>query len=108
MGANGRPHLESPITACVARWRQEAEALRRRGVQELPEIYESFVNDIEAALREWELEALLVRDAAKEGGKSMSQIRRDVQSGQLANVSQAGPIRIQRRDVLGLQSVRPS
>ena len=88
------------IRDIVERWRQEAEILRRRGASSNAETLDSCAAELHAVFYEWELEALLVRDAAAETGKSVSQLRRDVQHGKLENVSASGPIRVRRRDVL--------
>ncbi len=83
-------------------WRQEAERMRRRGFETQATIIDSFAAELDALTTEWELEALLISDAAAEIRKSPGQIRRHVRAGRLANVAEKGPIRVRRRDIFEL------
>ncbi len=94
--------MTSPVTRLTNQWRSEAEVLRRRGAADIATAVESCADELEVTQREWELETLAIRDAAAECGKSASQLRRDVQDGKLGVVSDSGPMKVRRRDVLKL------
>ncbi len=94
--------MTSPLTRLTNQWREEVELLRRRGASDVAIALESCANELEAAQREWELEELKISEASAECGKSASQLRRDVQNGKLGVVSDSGPMKVRRRDVLKL------
>ena len=83
-------------------WLQEAEAMRRRGFETQATVIDTFAAELGAVTTEWELEALLIADAAAEMRKSAGQVRRLVRAGRLANVAENGPIRVRRRDIFEL------
>ena len=83
-------------------WRKEAEQLRRRGANEAAQSLLSCAEDLEAAVTEWELDLLTVHEAAKELGKSPSQVWRYIQNGRLEKVGTIGTIRVKRADVIRL------
>jgi len=62
--------------ALVARWRSEATLLRAHGAAEAAATKVRDADELEAALKMWELEELTITEAAKESGYSASRLRR--------------------------------
>jgi len=60
----------------VARWRAETELLRRRGAGVQADVLAACAEELEVALREWELEQLTPVAAAAETGFTASAIRK--------------------------------
>ncbi len=79
------------LTELAARWRKEATLLRRWGAETHSTVLECCTSELEAALRESELEAVTLREAAKESGFSYSTIQKKVASGELAERGQQAP-----------------
>ena len=95
----------------VNRWRVEAATLRRRGAPQQAEALESCAEELEAALREHELEALTLQEAAEESGYSEEHLRRMVRDGTLPAQRNGGTrshIRISRKDLPKKPGKRPS
>ena len=88
-----------PIAALAEQWRGEAEVLRRRGAIAQAEVLESCAAELEASLRECELEALTLQEAAAESGYSYSALQKLVSSGELANVGERHRPRVRRGDL---------
>jgi hypothetical protein len=89
----------APILAIAAKWRQEAAALRHRGIDDTARCVESCAEDLERGVREWELEALTLEEAAEESGYSYSALQKKVASGEIENVGNKGSPRIRRADL---------
>ena len=60
----------------VARWRQDAELLDRRGAPDQAAAARAFAKELEEWITAWELEQLSVTDAAAESGYDASTLRR--------------------------------
>jgi len=80
-------------------WRSEATLLRRRGAHQQADVLESCAADLEAWLREHDLEALTLEQAAIESGYSYSALQKKVAGGELANVGKKHAPRIRRADL---------
>ena len=89
----------SPLHSLSASWRTEAELFRRRGMGESGRLMESVAEDLEARLREWELEALSLEAAAEESGYSYSSLQQKVAKGELPNAGGKGSPRVRRCDL---------
>ena len=70
--------MTDPLDGLAARWREEAATLRRRGQEALASMAESFAEELETALREHNLEALTLEEAADESGYSYSALQKMV------------------------------
>ncbi len=87
------------LTDLASRWRAEAATLRRRGAPEQAEALESCTEELEAALREHDLEALTLNEASHESGFSYSSLQKRVASGELRNVGNKHCPRVRRGDL---------
>ncbi len=83
----------------VARWRSEADVLRRRGGESLAASLESCAQELEAWAREHELEALTLEQAAAESGLSYSALQHAVSEGRIRNAGSKHKPRVQRGDL---------
>ncbi len=90
-------NLSLPL-GTVASWREEAELFRRRGQEELARIVESLAEEMEAALRGFEFEALTLEQAVEETGRSYSYFQHRIADGTIHNAGKKGAPRIHRRD----------
>ena len=91
-----------PLERLVARLQEEAELLRRRGLEREADLEESIAEDVEAALRDWRHEELSVAEASEESGYSEKTLRRMVRQGRIHDSRTPGSreeIRIRRRDL---------
>ena len=91
--------MSTPFDFLAKRWREEAKMLRHRGQDALAKMAESYVQDLETALRESELEALSLQQAADESGYSYSAIQKKVAEGELENVGDKNRPRVRRGDL---------
>jgi len=89
----------SPLQSLAATWRSEAELLRRRGLGEGAGLMESVAEDLESRLKEWELEALTLEDAADESGYSYSTLQQRVSKGEIPNAGGKGSPKVRRCDL---------
>lgn len=87
-------------------WHSEATLLRRRGAALQAEVLESCATDLEAWVREHDLEALTLEQAATESGYSYSALQKKVADGELTNVGKKHAPRIRRGD-LPRKTARP-
>ncbi len=87
------------LTELAARWRKEATLLRRWGAEAHSTVLECCTGELEAALRESELEAVTLQEAAKESGFSYSTIQKKVASGELPNMGTKNCPRVRRGDL---------
>lgn len=83
----------------IARWRSDAEVLRRRGAPALAEALESAADEAETWWREWRLELLTLQEAAGETGLAYDTAQRKVASGEWPNRGSKGRPRVYRADV---------
>jgi hypothetical protein len=93
-----------PLTALVATWRDEADLMRRRGLEREATMAESFATDLEVTLRQWRLEALDLETAAHESGYSYSTLQQRVAAGSLPNAGGKGRPLIRRCDLPRIRS----
>jgi hypothetical protein len=82
-----------------ARWRADADILRRRGAVPQAEALESCAVELEAFEQERQLEALTLEQAVIESGYSYSALEKMVRAGQLQNVGIRGKPRVRRGDL---------
>lgn len=82
-------------------WRQEADTFRRRGGEADARMAESYAADLEERLREWELEALPLQQAAEEANLSYSGAHKKLDRRDWPNVGKQGAPRVPRYAVLG-------
>ena len=82
----------------AARWREDAELLRRYG-SPLADVALRHADELEAALRTVADDALDLATAARESGYSASRLRHMVAAGTLANAGRKGAPRIRRGDL---------
>jgi predicted DNA-binding protein (UPF0251 family) len=90
-------------------WRQRADELRRYA-PEVAKAIEDLANELEAALRDHDLEELSLQRAARESGYSYRQLRRLVADGKVANVGTSTRPKVHRGDLPrkpGLGTVDP-
>ncbi len=83
----------------VAQWREEAAVLHRRGANAQAVVLEQCSEELEAALREHDLEALTLNEASQESGYSYSTLQKKVASGELPNVGSKNCPRVRRGDL---------
>lgn len=83
----------------VTKWRRDADTFRHRGLTDFARFAESFITDLELEVRQWDLEALTLDEAATESGYSYSALQKKVASGELHNAGRKGSPRIRRSDV---------
>lgn len=94
--------MMTQLEELVARLREEAELLRRRGLEREAKLEDSIADEVEIALRAYTREELDLRQAAAESGYSRKRLRELVRSGKLPDVrpqGSSGPIRIRRCDL---------
>jgi len=83
----------------VARWRTEVALLRKRGVKELADGLESYIDELEQVLVEADLEALSLDQASEESGYSKAHLSRLIATDRLPNAGRKGSPRIRRGDL---------
>src|SRR6266516_813092 len=93
------PNASGP-SGVVARWRAEADVLRRRGAEALAVSLESCAQERERWAQEYALEALTLDQAAAESGYSYSALQHMVADGKVKNAATPGHRpRIRRSDL---------
>ena len=83
----------------VARWRAEADVLRRRGAEPLAVGLESCAVELEVWAKQHALEALTLAQAAAESGYSYSALQHLVADGKVKNAGTPHRPRIRRSDL---------
>ena len=94
--------LESLATA----WREEADLLRRRGLEREANMAESYAADLEARIREWLSERLTLEEASDEIGIGYAAVQKRIERGQLTNAGRKGRPRVRRCDLYGSSTPR--
>ncbi len=89
----------SPLRELPARWRSDAEVLRRCGHERTADLCDLHAQELERAVRAHEMEALTIGDAAAESGYSKSHLYTLLSEGLLANAGTKGAPRVMRRDL---------
>lgn len=98
-----------PLEQLAASWREEAELLRRRGLEREAGLEESFAAELEERLREWKLELLSLHQAAEETGLAYDTVQRKVSSGEWLNHGEKGSPLVRRCEVHpGLEKPAPN
>ncbi len=90
-----------PLQNLADQWRTEAELFRRRGMEDSATLVESCATDLEAGIREWELETLTLGEAAVETGLAYDTLQKKVSRGNLPNVGSKRAPRVRRCDLFG-------
>ncbi len=96
-----------PFRALAAGWREEAAQFARRGYGREARAAESYAAQLEEGLREWELEALTLEQAATELGLKYDTVQRRVACGELPNAGRKGAPLVRRCDLYGGASSTP-
>lgn len=89
----------SPLLTLAETWEEEADLLRRRGLEREATMEESLAEELREAVAEWKLEALTVAEASSETGYSESHLRALLSEGKLENVGREGAPRLRRGDL---------
>lgn len=89
----------APLERLVDAWREEADLFRKRGMERLAEMIESYADELERRLREWEMEALTVPEAAEESGHTADHIRRLIRQGKIQNAGTESSPQVRRCDL---------
>ena len=82
-----------------ARWRADAEVLRRRHAPAQADLLDALASELEGAYCEWEGEALTLGQAAAESGYSADHLSRLLRDGRIPNAGRPNAPRILRRDL---------
>jgi hypothetical protein len=91
--------MAKPVDSLIARWRSDIETLKRCGCNDAAIALGNYVSELEAALREGELETLTLEEAVIESGYSYSALQKQVANGTLANLGRKGAPRVRRKDL---------
>lgn len=83
----------------IKRWRDEAAVLRRYASEAQADVVERLARELEAALKESELEELTLEQAQSETGFAYSTLQRMVAEGRIPNAGDRHKPRIRRRDL---------
>jgi hypothetical protein len=89
----------TPVDELLARWRAEAELLRRYGHAATAAACELHAREVAAVLSAVGAEQLTLSEAAAESGFSEEHLGRLVREGKLPNVGRRGAPRIRRADL---------
>lgn len=87
------------LRSLVDERREEAALYRRRGQEHLAAMAESYAEELEERLDEWQMETLTVAEAAEESGYSESQLYSLLSEEKLPNVGKKGAPRVRRGDL---------
>ena len=87
--------LES-IESFVAKWRQNAQTLRRCKVEPFAELIEDILEDLQTFVTERAQETLTLSEASAISGYSKDQLRRHIQKGWIPNCCSGDQLRLQR------------
>jgi hypothetical protein len=91
--------MPDPLALLTTHWREEAQMLRRRGAEAQACVLEQCAEELEGALRESDLEALTLEQAAEESGYSYSALQKMVARDELENVGEKHKPRVRRGDL---------
>ena len=83
----------------AAEWRKNATLLQECGASDRGALFSKVAGQLEAAMRECQLELLTLDQAATEGGYSYSSLEKRLRSGELPNAGTKGSPRIRRGDM---------
>ena len=84
----------------AARWREEAQLLRRCGAHEAATTREACADELDAYERERGLQPLTLTQASAESGRHKDTIARYIDEGELENVGKKGSPLVRRGDLL--------
>lgn len=87
------------LRALAEQWRRDAELLEGYGDSALAKACRKHADDLDAALRVQEEEALDLATAAQESGYSADRLRHKVSAGEIPNAGRKGAPRIRRADL---------
>ena len=91
--------MERSPDLLIAQWRDDAETLRARGAPQQADALANCADELKAALREHDLEALTLNEASRESRYSYSSLQKRVASGELPNVGTKNCPRVRRGDL---------
>ncbi len=81
------------------RWREDAATLRHRGQESLALMTESFADELETALAEYDQATLTLKEAAAESGYSADHLGKLIRDGKLPNAGRRNAPRLRRQDL---------
>ena len=87
------------LLSIAAQWREEAAKLRQRGQESLALMAESFADELEAALREYDQATLTLKEASAESGYSSDHLAKLIRQGKLPNAGRRNAPRLRRGDL---------
>jgi hypothetical protein len=87
------------IAELPALWRADAATLRKYGATSQGQLLDDCAAEVEASLRQQELELLTLERAERESGYSYSALQKMVANGRLANMGEKGSPLIRRCDL---------
>lgn len=87
------------VRQLIERWLDDATRLAAYGAVEHATVLRRCIVDLEAAEREYSLEALSLEDAVDESGFSYSSLQKKLAKGELENVGEKGKPRVRRCDI---------
>lgn len=96
------------LEALLARWRSDADVLRRRGSVGAADLLAGCARELEDAMRMTADQDLSLREAAGECGYSVAHLRRLIRCGQLSNVGSGGRVHVRRSELPRKPGTRPS
>ena len=91
--------MPDSLASLAVRWRTEAQVLRQRGQETLALMTESFADELETALHEYDQATLTLREAAVESGYSADHLGKLIREGKLPNAGRRNAPRLRRRDL---------
>ena len=91
--------MPDSLAHLASQWRDEAQVLRQRGQESLALMGESFADELEGALREYDRATLTLREAAAESGYSADHLGKLIRDGKLPNAGRRNAPRLRRQDL---------
>lgn len=94
-----------PLDALLARWREDAKTLRRRGAEDRAALMEDLAEEAERRFEDWWTEEVGVEEAAAWSGYSRERIRELVREGLIPDrrpsgrAGRGGEVRVRRCDL---------
>jgi hypothetical protein len=90
--------IKKGMEELLHRWEEELETLRRHGAAEAAATKAADIEDLRIWYREWQLEALSLKEAADYSGLASETLRKKISRGQTPNVGRGRP-RVRRCDL---------
>lgn len=97
--ARGRGGCGVTVPDVLARWRDDAAVLRRRGAEGHAALLDGCAAELDAALTAGAAEPVTLAEGARLSGYSVAHLRRLIAGGALRNVSANGRVRVRVGDL---------